>query len=44
MDKTKIHTGTRIKLKKIDENVFPGDFLARIREFAHGEKIIQGGE
>jgi len=42
MDETKIHTGTRIKLRKIDDNVLPGDFLARIREFSHGEKIIQG--
>ncbi len=42
MDETKIHTGTRIKLKKIDQNVLTGDFSARLREFAHGEKTIQG--
>lgn len=41
MDQTKIHTGTRIKLKKIDESVLPEDFLARVREFAHGEASIQ---
>ena len=42
MDETKIHTGTRIKLKKIDEGVLPENFLARVREFAHGGKLIQG--
>ena len=41
MDQTKIHTGTRIKLKKIDESALPEDFLARVREFAHGEASIQ---
>ncbi|RLE22726.1 MAG: hypothetical protein DRJ65_13290 [Acidobacteria bacterium] len=42
MDQTKIHTGTRIKLRKIDENVLPEDFLSRVREFSHSEKLIQG--
>lgn len=41
MDETKIHTGTRIKLKKIDEGSLPQDFLAAMREFAHGEVKIQ---
>jgi hypothetical protein len=41
MDQTKIHTGTRIKLKKIDETALSKDFLARIRDFAHGESEIQ---
>ncbi len=41
MDQTKIHTGTRIKLKKIDETALPEDFLARIREFAHGGSTVQ---
>ncbi len=41
MDQTKIHTGTRIKLKKIDETALSEDFLARIRNFAHGDSKIQ---
>lgn len=41
MDETRIHTGTRIKLKKIHENALPEDFLGRIRDFAHGESPIQ---
>lgn len=41
MDQTKIHTGTRIKLKKIDESALPEDFLSQVREYAHGEASIQ---
>lgn len=41
MDQTKIHTGTRIKLKKIDETALSEDFLASIRTFAHGDSKIQ---
>ena len=41
MDRTKIHTGARIKLKKIDETALSVDFLARIRDFAHGGSEIQ---
>ncbi len=40
MDETKIHTGTRIKLKKIEESAVPEAFSARIRDFAHGEAAI----
>ena len=42
MDETRIHTGTRIKLRKIDQNNLPDGFSARLREFAHNEKTIQG--
>ena len=41
MDETKIHTGTHIKLKRIDEDSVPQDFLGALREFAHGEARIQ---
>jgi len=41
MEQTKIHTGTRIKLKKIDESALSEDFLDHIREYAHGGSSIQ---
>ena len=40
MEEVKIHTGTRIKLKRVDESALPEDFLARLREFAHSDKRI----
>ncbi len=40
MDETRIHTGTRIKLKKLDEGSIPEQFLTRLREYAHGEPAI----
>jgi hypothetical protein len=41
MDETKIHSGTRIKLKKLPETALPQDFLTPLREFAHGKTVIQ---
>ena len=41
MEEVRIHTGARVKLKKVDESSLPEDFLARIREYAHGDTRIQ---
>ncbi len=41
MGEVKIHTGTRVKLKGVDEESLPGAFLARLREFAHADTRIE---
>lgn len=40
LDEVKIHTGTRIKLKHVDEGILPGDFLLKLREFAHKDERV----
>lgn len=40
MDETKIHTGTRIKLKQISRDEIPAAFVQQITEFAHNESRI----
>lgn len=40
MDEVKIHSGTRVKLKRVDEDAVPAGFLTKLREFAHGESGI----
>ena len=41
MDEVRIHTGTQIKLKRVDEATVPGEFLERLRELAHREDTVQ---
>lgn len=41
MDEVKIHTGTRVKLKKLGEEALPAEFLDRLRQLAHKEDLIQ---
>lgn len=41
MGEIKIHSGTRVKLKGIEEDSLPGPFLLRLREFAHGDNRIE---
>ena len=40
MDEVKIHSGTRIRLKKIQEDSLPPGFVERLREYAHKEERI----
>lgn len=41
MNEVKIPSGTRIKLKRITEEVLPPNFISRLKEFAHGDERIQ---
>jgi translation elongation factor EF-G len=41
VEEVKIHSGTRVKLKHIDEEVLPQDFLLKLKEYAHKEERIQ---
>ena len=41
MDEVKYRSGSRIKLHRLDENVVPADFIARLREYAHKEERVQ---
>lgn len=41
MDEVKIHSGTRIKLKHVDPDDLPTEFLERLRNFAHTDERIQ---
>jgi hypothetical protein len=41
MNEVKIHSGTRIKLKRIQEEALPPSFVSRLKEFAHGDDRIQ---
>jgi hypothetical protein len=41
VEEVKIHSGSRIKLKRIDESTIPGEFLARLREFAANDERIE---
>lgn len=40
MDEVKIHSGTRVKLKHIEEIVLPQDFILRLKEYAHKDERI----
>ena len=40
MNESKIHSGTRIKLKRMPEEHLPASFLSRVREFAHADERI----
>ena len=40
VEEVRIHTGSRVKLKRIDEGGLPRDFVERLREFAHKEERI----
>ena len=41
MEEVKIRSGTRIKLKRIQDEVLPPDFILKLREFAHKDERIQ---
>ena len=41
MAETRIHTGTRVKLKTVDEDALPEVFVTRLRELAHGDQRIE---
>lgn len=41
VEEVKIHSGTRVKLKHIDEIHLRQDFLERLRDFAHREEEIE---
>ncbi len=41
MGEVKIHTGTRVKLKGIEETSLPESFLTHVREFAHKDRRIE---
>jgi hypothetical protein len=40
VEEVKIHSGTRIKLKHINESELPSEFVSRLREFAHKDDRI----
>jgi hypothetical protein len=42
LDQVKIHTGTRIKLKHVDEDVLSRDFALKLKEFAHKDERVVG--
>lgn len=41
MEQVKIRSGTRVKLKHIQEDDLPSDFTAKVREFSHKNEKIQ---
>lgn len=41
MDQVKIHTGTRIKLKRLEPGTLPADFEGRLQELLHGAELVQ---
>jgi len=41
VEEVKIHSGTRVKLKRIAEEAISGEFLERLREFAHKAEEIE---
>jgi hypothetical protein len=41
LEEVKIHSGSRIRLKRIHEGSLPEEFVARVREYAHKEERIQ---
>ena len=41
MEEIRIHSGTRVKLKRVDEESLPVGFLDRLRSFAHDDERIQ---
>jgi hypothetical protein len=40
-DNATIHSGTRVKLKHVDESALPADFLTRLREMAHHDERFE---
>ncbi len=40
-DNATIHSGSRVKLKHVDESALPADFLARLREMAHHDERFE---
>lgn len=40
MDEVKIHSGTRVRLKRIDLETLPDTFTSRIREYAHADERV----
>jgi len=40
-DNATFHSGTRVKLKHVDEAALPADFLARLREMAHHDERLE---
>jgi hypothetical protein len=41
VEEVRIHSGSRIKLKRVDADRLPRDFVERLREYAHREERIQ---
>ncbi len=41
MEEVRIHSGSRIKLKRVDESALPRDFVVQLREYAHKEERIE---
>jgi hypothetical protein len=41
VEQVKIHTGTRVKFKHIDEDVLPQEFLLKLKEYAHKQARVQ---
>ena len=41
MDEVKIRSGTRVKLRKVDEGELPDDFVSRLKELAHRFETVQ---
>lgn len=41
MEEVKIRSGTRIRLKPVDESEFPDEFLTKVRELAHRNESVQ---
>ena len=40
MDEVKIRSGTRVKLKHVDEDSLPSEFLSKMKEYAHKDDRI----
>ena len=41
MDEVKIHSGTRVKMKKLDEDTLSPDFYTSLREFALKQESVE---
>jgi hypothetical protein len=41
VEEVRIHSGTRVKLKHVEENALPREFVLRLKEYAHKEERIQ---
>ncbi len=40
MDEVKIHSGTRVKLKHVDEDSLPLEFITKMKDYAHKDERI----
>ena len=40
MDEVKIRSGTRVKLKHVDEDTLPLEFISKMKEYAHKDERI----